>query len=61
MYVVLEAVLSEHTEISSNYLVQMAMTDADPCSAILEVMINAALAGHDLGPFEDVTDRINGG
>jgi hypothetical protein len=36
------------------------MTENPARAAILEIQVNAALAGHDLGPFEDVTDRVNG-
>jgi len=37
------------------------MTNDDTREAILEAQVNAALSGHDIGPFEEVTDRINGG
>lgn len=29
--------------------------------SILEIQVNAALSGHDLAPFERVTDRATGG
>ena len=43
------------------YLNGVTMGDDARPRAILEAQEDAALAGHDLGPFEEVTDRINGG
>jgi hypothetical protein len=37
------------------------MTDNDARASILECQVNESLAGHDLGPFEPVTDRVTGG
>lgn len=36
------------------------MTTKEAKEAILEIQVNAALAGHDLGPFEPV-DTVTGG
>ena len=36
------------------------MTNDQARAAILEAQVNAALAGHDLGPFEPVDPEIGG-
>jgi hypothetical protein len=40
----------------SDYL----MTNKEVRAAVLEAQVNAALQGHDLGPFDDVDTRIGG-